>query len=466
MKIQHSTSFPVCCILNLFSTGSEPCSPEPCTARKEGCNLTKRIAALLVVLAMLPAMAACGGAVSAETDWTPAQMAEAIWNSQTPAAAVPLLPGNAVYDVLLTDSYLLDTAAVEDGAVWTSAATAAQEIAVLRLADPADADTVQAALEAYLTARAAVFFGYMPDEAAILEASSVAVRGPYVALLACSDVSAAEAAFERCFTEAPPETAPAEALPSAGGGANASDDAAPLPAPGQDGEAADGRDDSTDVSLPSGDDTGQGDAPDPSGTDTDAAIPLPWSYDEDRLLAAWEAGDWSQLAEEDQQILDVCSQVLAGITAAYETDYARELAVHDWMLANGRYDNDTLSTWTEEQASPNNENPYGFLVDGVGICYGYASTFQLFMRLLGIECITVEGTAYGYTTPHAWNQVQLDGEWYCVDVTWDDPTVSYTVSDAAAHRYFNATGDFFRSTDHQWDEDAVPAAEGTAYAWQ
>lgn len=117
------------------------------------------------------------------------------------------------------------------------------------------------------------------------------------------------------------------------------------------------------------------------------------------------------------------------------------------------------------QETPNNDNPYGFLVGKKGICLGYATTFQLFMDLLNIECITVSGTAYDNASAHAWSQVCLDGEWYCVDVTWDDPTTSGTVSAQTAHRYFNVTSEYMRSTRHYWDEGSIPDASGTTYSW-
>ena len=183
------------------------------------------------------------------------------------------------------------------------------------------------------------------------------------------------------------------------------------------------------------------------------------------LLSAWSAGDWSGLAAEDQAILDVCAEVIAAVVPSDGSQYDQELAVHDWMIVHGRYDSNTLSQLPDFQENPNNTNPYGFLVDGVGICLGYTTTFQLFMDLLGIECITAEGAAYSGTSDHAWNQVRLDGEWYSVDVTWDDPTVYGSVSERTAHRYFNVTGRHMRDTDHQWDESAVPEALGTTCAW-
>lgn len=191
----------------------------------------------------------------------------------------------------------------------------------------------------------------------------------------------------------------------------------------------------------------------------------PWSYDENRLLTAWAAGDWSGLATEDRAILDICQEVISTVVPAEGSAYDQELAVHDWMIAHASYDSNRLSNLPNFQENPNNDNPYGFLVDGKGICLGYTRTFQLFMDLLGIECITVEGMAYGYTADHAWNQVRLDGEWYCVDVTWDDPTISGTVSERSAHRFFNVTSQHMRDTDHQWDEESIPEATGTTYAW-
>ena len=84
------------------------------------------------------------------------------------------------------------------------------------------------------------------------------------------------------------------------------------------------------------------------------------------------------------------------------------------------------------------------------------------MDLLGIECITVVGASFGSSEDHAWNMVKLDGAWYCVDVTWDDPGGG----GQAIHRYFNVTSQFMRDTDHQWDYGAVPEATAEEYAYR
>ena len=208
--------------------------------------------------------------------------------------------------------------------------------------------------------------------------------------------------------------------------------------------------------------------PVPAPTEADTpAEDLPWRYDRQRLLEAWASGDWQTgLAERDRVILQTCADLLAELITGEMTDYEKELAIHDWMLDWGSYDPEALSTQPGAQPNPDGDNPYGFLVDRVGICTGYASTFQLLMGLAGIECITVRGSSHGGTRDHAWNMVRLDGEWYCVDVTWDDPITSDPVPASASHLYFNVTSDFLRMTDHQWDETQSPRADSSAQRWQ
>lgn len=90
----------------------------------------------------------------------------------------------------------------------------------------------------------------------------------------------------------------------------------------------------------------------------------------------------------------------------------------------------------------NTHSIVGFLQDGKIVCDGYAETFYCCMRELGFECIQVfglVGNAY-----HSWNKVRLsDGNWYNVDVCWDD-TDSLAYSDI----YFLKSDAFYRGSAH------------------
>ena len=441
-----------------------------------------RLQSGLLAACLLLTLTACGTRASeidtSETGWTVQQMAQAIWDAGTQLDGTEILPGDGLYETYLTASYGLNLSEISDGAIWAAGGTSAQEIAVFQLAADAPVEDVAEALGAYLENRTGAFTGYLPDEVVLLENARVITQGNYVALLVCEDMESAQDAFSRCFTEDPPEETVSTSQSGRPEGEVSDSPQVIDPAeteewkmpPSEEPEAeSDVPDFAPSTAITS---TPEQSFPSPEsepGLEPPSAPPiqeeLPWVYSEARLLDAWVAGDWSALAQEDRAILDICQEVIQSVVPANGSEYDQELAVHDWMIAHGRYDNNTLSQLPNFQENPNNDNPYGFLVDGVGICLGYTRTFQLFMDLLGIECITVEGTAYNYTSEHAWNQVRLDGEWYCVDVTWDDPTTSGTVSVQNAHRFFNVTSEHMRDTNHQWDEGSVPEATGTAYMW-
>lgn len=343
--------------------------------------MKKRVCACL--LACLLCLSGCGREPEEASGWTALQMARAILASQGAAEAVTELDG-ADFAAYAGQCYQLDPRQVEDGAVLAAGGVSALEIAVLRLTE--DGAQVAEALEDYIAARAGAFTGYAPEQAAILAHSTAVSRGRYAALLICSDPAEARAAFNACFEGPPAEEPPVPLAPR------------PQEPPVSGEEEQDGG----------------------------------WRYDRQRLLSAWEEGG-TGLADRDQVILQSCRDLLGEIITEEMSDYEKELAVHDWMIAWAEYDQAALSSLPGAQPTPDSDNPYGFFTGRAAICTGYTSTFQLLMDLLDIECVTVEGTAYNGTEDHAWNMVRLDGDWYCVDVTWDDPVSSTPVSPAAAH---------------------------------
>lgn len=96
-------------------------------------------------------------------------------------------------------------------------------------------------------------------------------------------------------------------------------------------------------------------------------------------------------------------------------------AVHDWMCIHIAYDYDNYLNGTIPRSSYAIEGPVKY---GKSVCQGYALTFEAFMETLGIETEYIRGNATnssGHTGGHAWNKVKIDGTWYWIDVTWDDP---------------------------------------------
>lgn len=62
------------------------------------------------------------------------------------------------------------------------------------------------------------------------------------------------------------------------------------------------------------------------------------------------------------------------------------------------------------------------------VCAGYSKAFKLICDKYGIPCILVHG--FGLGERHMWNYVQLNGDWYAIDTTWDDNSYS------ASYNYF------------------------------
>lgn len=98
-------------------------------------------------------------------------------------------------------------------------------------------------------------------------------------------------------------------------------------------------------------------------------------------------------------------------------------AVHDWLVRNVAYDeSDRLASHTA----------YGLFANGTAVCEGYSQAFKLAMDELGVPCTIVRSEDMA----HQWNMVCLDGTWYHVDVTWDDPTPDAGWQDSVSREHF------------------------------
>ena len=73
--------------------------------------------------------------------------------------------------------------------------------------------------------------------------------------------------------------------------------------------------------------------------------------------------------------------------------------------------------YSEEDENSDYE-AFGIMVKGKGVCESYSRAFQYLCQRIGLECILVVGDCDG--EGHMWNMIQLEGDWYHMDLTWDD----------------------------------------------
>lgn len=135
-------------------------------------------------------------------------------------------------------------------------------------------------------------------------------------------------------------------------------------------------------------------------------------------------------------------QILKSILQPGMTDVYKEYVIHNWIVSHVQYD-----------SSLQNETAYDTLTTGSAVCQGYALLAYRMLIDAGIPTKIVTGTAGGET--HMWNEVNLNGKWYQLDTTWDDP-VGDAPSDLS-YTYFNLTNQELAYS-HQWNETAFPAA--------
>lgn len=176
-------------------------------------------------------------------------------------------------------------------------------------------------------------------------------------------------------------------------------------------------------------------------------------------IGAGEEGNYlaEQFSSEEavNDAINTVEEIKNAIIRGIENDPAKSQIkiVHDYLVDTIDYNSDDGS---------NIYNVYGALINKRAVCEGYARACKYILDELGIPCIIACGTGEnrsGVTESHAWNYVMLDGQWYALDVTWDDPVVpeNFRVSKESRYAYFlKGSENFFE--DHIEDGNIVGEA--------
>ena len=130
----------------------------------------------------------------------------------------------------------------------------------------------------------------------------------------------------------------------------------------------------------------------------------------------------------DKEVLEKVLEIVdkSGIITEGMSEEAKVRAVHDYLIYNARYAVDYKTVKNKE-----NYGAYGILINQSGVCQSYALSFQLIMAALDIPCRYIRGGN------HAWNQVMVDGVWYYIDCTWDDPVGGNEQGNTSGHENYD-----------------------------
>ena len=150
----------------------------------------------------------------------------------------------------------------------------------------------------------------------------------------------------------------------------------------------------------------------------------------------------------EEAIVDaVVNRIVQELNLKNVSDYEKVKLIHDYIINNASYDL-TLQRSTA----------YDLLIEKTAVCEGYAlAAYRLFLAA-GLESRIITGVAGGGA--HAWNIVKLDGKWYNIDITWDDP-ITNSGRQILRYNYFLKSDKDF--TDHERNPEYKTAEFLKAY---
>lgn len=116
-----------------------------------------------------------------------------------------------------------------------------------------------------------------------------------------------------------------------------------------------------------------------------------------------------QEVTEIQQAMSNATQEVYNLIPEGADTYEKVKTVYSYLIDTAEY-----------ASSEDDQNIAGIFWKGQAVCAGYARAVQYLLEQLDIPCIYIEGDTRDSTEGHAWDIVQIDGQYYYVDATNGD----------------------------------------------
>lgn len=150
--------------------------------------------------------------------------------------------------------------------------------------------------------------------------------------------------------------------------------------------------------------------------------------------------------ESRRKLENACEKIISSLTDTSDL-WKTELEIHDYIVDNCSYKFDEKETVYS--------TAYGAIVNGLAACEGYSKAAKMLFDELEIESAVVSGSSAdfeGVKGNHMWNAVKINGDFYYLDCTWDDP-VSSTGESVKTYYYFNVSNEMLKSTHSDFSYD-------------
>ncbi len=184
---------------------------------------------------------------------------------------------------------------------------------------------------------------------------------------------------------------------------------------------------------------------------------------ENGMVQTRRAGQEGRQLTKREQAQAVADSFAATYIHAGMTDFEKEMAILRFLIPRVVYDDYSLEMFGTSSANNDSFTSYGALVKGLAVCSGYAGAFRDLAVASGLEVMNVSGLGYdgmGTWGGHEWNLVRLDGEWYQVDVTFEDTCRGDLDGTNGFPNLFINMTDEQALRDHQWTQTTPPCTAG------
>lgn len=160
---------------------------------------------------------------------------------------------------------------------------------------------------------------------------------------------------------------------------------------------------------------------------------------------------YNKVSPEAKEAKEEAQTIVDEIITTDMSEFEKAMAIHDWLTFQVDYN---YSAFLENEIPYEDHTALGVFENRRGVCDGYSEAFSLMCESAGLEVAEVSGSAKGL--PHRWNQVRIDGIWYNVDVTFDDPTtdVNKNIQDNS-----NVCYAYFLISDELMEQDHIVESE-------
>jgi len=153
----------------------------------------------------------------------------------------------------------------------------------------------------------------------------------------------------------------------------------------------------------------------------------------------------SALTIEEEAVKNEVIKYLDSYDWRHATEYERAAYTAEYIAQRCIYQD------AEGESLPVNSS-YSCLIKGVSLCDGFAATYHLLTRAVGLKSV------HTGTVGHAWNYVMIDNQWYKIDVSGISQDNEVYEKTGKKHDYLAIDGTVKKALE-------TPATDTAQYLW-